>query len=51
MNYKAEGRNTSNRMDLPFVGLTTFARQTACTDGDLLDGADLAILSVPINTA
>nr|WP_236961054.1 arginase family protein [Methylobacterium durans] len=38
-------------MDLPFVGLTTFARQPACTDWDLLDGADVAVLGVPIDTA
>lgn len=44
-------RNTPNRMDLPFVGLTTFARQPACPDWDKLDGADVAILGVPIDTA
>lgn len=44
-------RNMPERMDLPFVGLTTFARQPACTDWDLLDGADVAVLGVPIDTA
>ena len=44
-------RNTPDRMDLPFVGLTTFARQPACPDWDKLDGADVAILGVPIDTA
>ena len=38
-------------MDLPFVGLVTFAQQPACTDWDKLDGADVAILGVPIDTA
>src|ERR1700720_2950088 len=44
-------RNTPDRMDLPFVGLATFASQPACTDWDKLDGADVAILGVPIDTA
>jgi agmatinase len=44
-------RNTPDRMDLPFVGLTTFARQPACPDWDKLDGADVAILGIPIDTA
>jgi agmatinase len=44
-------RNTPDRMDLPFVGLTTFARQPACPDWDRLDGADVAILGIPIDTA
>ena len=44
-------RNTPNRMDLPFVGLATFARQPACPDWDRLDGADVAVLGVPIDTA
>jgi agmatinase len=44
-------RNTPNRMDLPFVGLTTFARQPACADWNALDGADVAILGIPIDTA
>jgi agmatinase len=44
-------RNTPNRMDLPFVGLTTFARQPSCPDWNALDGADVAILGVPIDTA
>jgi arginase family enzyme len=38
-------------MDLPFVGLATFARQPACPDWDRLDGADLGVLGVPIDTA
>jgi agmatinase len=44
-------RNPPARMDPPFVGLTTFARQPACPDWDKLDGADVAILGVPIDTA
>jgi agmatinase len=44
-------RNMPERMDLPFVGLATFAGQPACTDWDRLDGADVAILGVPIDTA
>ena len=44
-------RNTPDRIDLPFVGLTTFARQPACPDWNKLDGADVAILGVPIDTA
>jgi hypothetical protein len=40
-------RNTLDRMDLPFVGLATFARQPACPDWDRLDSADVAILGVP----
>jgi agmatinase len=52
MSTKIEsGRNTPDRMDLPFVGLTTFARQPACPDWNKLDGADVAILGVPIDTA
>ncbi|WP_198026612.1 agmatinase [Bradyrhizobium sp. ARR65] len=38
-------------MDLPFVGLATFAGQPACTDWDQLDGADVAVLGIPIDTA
>src|SRR5260370_17066593 len=44
-------RNTPDRMDLPFVGLATFARQPACPSWDKLDGADVAILGIPIDTA
>jgi agmatinase len=44
-------RNTPDRTDLPFVGLTTFARQPACPDWDKPDGADVAILGIPIDTA
>jgi agmatinase len=44
-------RNTPGRMDLPFVGLATFARQPAYSDWDTLDGADVAVLGVPIDTA
>ncbi|GJD51294.1 Guanidinobutyrase [Methylobacterium crusticola] len=51
MIYRAESRNTPDRMDLPFVGLVTFARQPACPDWNLVDGADVAILGVPIDTA
>jgi agmatinase len=35
-------RNTPDRMDLPFVGLATFARQPACQDRDRLDGHERA---------
>jgi hypothetical protein len=38
-------RNTPDRMDLPFVGLTTFVRQPACPDWDRLDGAGVAVLT------
>jgi hypothetical protein len=38
-------------MDLPFVGLSTFAGQPACPDWDKLDGADVAILGIPIDPA
>jgi agmatinase len=38
-------------MNLPFVGLATFAGQPACTDWDKLDGADVAVLGIPIDTA
>ena len=44
-------RNSPDRMDLPFVGLATFAGQPACPDWDKLDGADVAVLGVPIDTA
>src|SRR5271168_425493 len=51
MNTEKISRNMPERMDLPFVGLATFAGQPACTDWDKLDGADVAILGVPIDTA
>jgi len=35
-------RNTPDRMDMPFVGLATFARQPVCPDWDKLNGADVA---------
>ena len=44
-------RNTPDRMDLPFVGLTTFARQPTCPDWNKLDGANVAVLGIPIDTA
>jgi agmatinase len=44
-------RNMPVRMDLPFVGLVTFAGQPACADWDKLDGADVAVLGIPIDTA
>src|ERR1700750_1354670 len=44
-------RNTPDRMDLPFVGLTTFARQPVCAHWNKLAGADVAILGIPIDTA
>jgi arginase family enzyme len=42
-------RDTADRMDLPFVGLATFARQPACPDWDKLNGADVA--RIPFDTA
>lgn len=51
MTIPSMSRNMPERMDLPFVGLVTFAGQPACTDWDKLDGADVAILGVPIDTA
>ncbi len=51
MTMHSTSRNMSERMDLPFVGLATFAGQPACTNWDKLDGADVAILGIPIDTA
>src|SRR5258708_22773454 len=51
MDTQMISRNMPERMDLPFVGLATFAGQPACTDWDQLDGADVAVLGVPIDTA
>ena len=51
MSIPQDSRNTPGRMDLPFVGLATFARQPACPDWDRLDGADVAVLGIPIDTA
>jgi agmatinase len=51
MNMRPLSRNMPERMDPPFVGLATFAGQPACTDWDRLDGADVAILGIPIDTA
>jgi agmatinase len=51
MDTQMISRNMPERMDLPFVGLATFAGQPACTDWDKLDGADVAVLGVPIDTA
>ena len=42
-------RHTADRMDLPFVGLATFAHQPACPDWDKLNGADVA--HMPFDTA
>ena len=44
-------RNTPDWMDVRFVGLATFARQPACPDWDKLNGADVAVLGIPIDTA
>jgi agmatinase len=44
-------RSIPDRTDLPFVDLATFAGQPACPDWDRLDGADVAVLGVPIATA
>jgi agmatinase len=51
MTNSPTSRNTPDRMDLPFVGLVTFGGQPACEDWDKLDGADVAVLGVPIDTA
>lgn len=51
MTTQLTSRNMAERMDLPFVGLATFAGQPACTDWDRLDGADVAVLGIPIDTA
>jgi agmatinase len=51
MDMQPASRNMPERMDLPFVGLATFGGQPACTDWDKLDGADVAVLGVPIDTA
>jgi arginase family enzyme len=51
MDMKPVSRNMPVRMDLRFVGLATFAGQPACTDWDKLDGADVAVLGIPIDTA
>jgi agmatinase len=51
MTTETPTRNTPDRMDMPFVGHVTFARQPACADWDKLDGADVAVLGVPIDTA
>ena len=45
------GGNISERIDLQFVGPATFARQPACSYWHKLDGADVAVLGVPIDTA
>ena len=41
------GPNAPNRMELPFVGLATFASPPACPDWDKFDAADVAIIGVP----
>src|ERR1700755_1437167 len=51
MEMQYVSRNMPERMDLPFVGLPPLAGQPACTDWDKLDGADVAILGIPIDTA
>lgn len=51
MTTQSKTRNMAERMNLPFVGLSTFAGQPACTDWDKLDGADVAVLGIPIDTA
>jgi agmatinase len=51
MTTQSKSRNMAERMNLPFVGLATFAGQPACTDWDRLDGADVAVLGIPIDTA
>ena len=44
-------RNTPDWMDVRFVGLAAFARQPACPDWEKLNGADVAVLGIPIDTA
>src|ERR1700743_1503904 len=51
MTTETLSRNMAERMDLPFVGVATFAGQPPCTDWDKLDGADVAVLGIPIDTA
>src|SRR5216683_2259340 len=51
MTTQSKSRNMPERMNLPFVGLATFAGQPACTNWDRLDGADVAILGIPVDTA
>jgi agmatinase len=51
MDTQRASRNMPVRMNLPFVGLATFAGQPACPDWDQLDGADVAVLGIPIDTA
>jgi agmatinase len=51
MTTQFKSRNMPERMNLPFVGLATFAGQPACTDWDRLDGTDVAVLGIPIDTA
>ena len=51
MTQARTSRNPPDRADLPFLGHVTFARQPACPDWDQLDGADVAVLGIPIDTA
>lgn len=51
MTLDSHDRNTPDRMNLPFVGNVTFARQPAQEDWNKIDDADVAILGVPIDTA
>ena len=51
MTTQFKSRNMPERMNLPFVGLATFAGQPACIDWDRLDGTDVAVLGIPIDTA
>jgi agmatinase len=51
MTQNQTSRNPEDRADLPFVGHVTFARQPACSDWDKLDGADVAVLGIPLDTA
>ncbi|MBP0018676.1 MAG: agmatinase [Cyanobacteria bacterium SBLK] len=48
---RKDSRNAHERMNLPFVGLVTFAGQPACDNWKQLDSADVAILGIPIDTA
>src|ERR1700751_3100285 len=51
MDTQSVSRNMPERMDLRFVGIATFAGQHAGTDWDKLDGSDVAVLGIPIDTA
>src|ERR1700758_4394011 len=51
MDTQLVSRNMPEAWDRPFGGLAAFGGPPACTDWDKLDGADVAVLGVPIDTA